>query len=413
MANRMPLNLGAPGGLQYGAGAVPQLPPGMRPSPKRVVLGEEDAPTRNPDATAMAAALGGTPTVESGSAWEAIAAALEGGIRGRAAWDERQVDLDERDRARDDRARTRKREEGADIARARALEAYMGAEGPDREQAMLGALAGGDRETAMSMALGGLNRDQARAEREAEAAAEAERFNRQNETTRRGQDLDYAAARARSSAGAAGAAGSASELSSRDAIRVGEAANSSTAAREGLGMLREFGALQRQERTGGITFSYPGSSDARRRMDQITRYLAPLQREPGSGSMSDPDREMYMRTVPNTGEAGTVNEAAIAAMEAVLQNRVDRAEFLDSYSAQNGSLQGVETMWNNYLSANPIFNEQTGLPRRNRPTWRQFMAGPAASLSADTRAPGRPNDVPAAEWGALTQQEQREYLEAQ
>lgn len=79
--------------IQYGGNAL-QL--GFQQAPPPIGAGEalkeEAPPAQRADYGAMAEALSGTPTIESGNALEAIMAALEGGIRGRAARDERSAE---------------------------------------------------------------------------------------------------------------------------------------------------------------------------------------------------------------------------------------------------------------------------------------------------------------------------------
>lgn len=197
ISSRRPIDLSGQG-LTYGV--LPQAPMSMRgPAPRRNMLGLDPspAPERRPDATAMAAALSGTPTVESGSGWEALAAALEGGIRGRAAWDDRRVELDERDREETER---KNRED----ARAAALEAFRtGEDDPAaQERAVISALEGRDNETALSMALSGLERRQeanappTRAQ-QMEWDRDESRFARDLELRREGQQLDYRASQNR------------------------------------------------------------------------------------------------------------------------------------------------------------------------------------------------------------------------
>lgn len=78
---RRTLNLGSPA-------TTIGRPPQSAPQSRADILGGDMPSSSNAAWVGRAAALEGTPTVESGNVLEALAAALEGGIRGRAAYGE-------------------------------------------------------------------------------------------------------------------------------------------------------------------------------------------------------------------------------------------------------------------------------------------------------------------------------------
>jgi hypothetical protein len=85
----MPINLGAPS-LQIGQrGRFPQLPPQLQ-QPGQPMPAQAEGPPSTARQYGMAEALSQTQPVESGTWGEAIAEALAGGLRGRAARSERE-----------------------------------------------------------------------------------------------------------------------------------------------------------------------------------------------------------------------------------------------------------------------------------------------------------------------------------
>lgn len=145
-----PLNLGGARTTLGWGGALPQLPANMRQTPKPSapeIQTPDDALAR---ALARSAGAANTPTVESGNVIEALAAALEGGLHGRAQYAQSMQEQGERTRAR-------KIEDGQRMAYSDALAAYQGADQSDPDaqtQALIGALRGDDPEAAIGLATG-------------------------------------------------------------------------------------------------------------------------------------------------------------------------------------------------------------------------------------------------------------------
>lgn len=366
--------------IQYGGNAL-QL--GFQQAPPPIGAGEalkeEAPPAQRADYGAMAEALSGTPTIESGNALEAIMAALEGGIRGRAARDERSAEELRSKNERADVLEATQAENRGAKAENEQVRAFIDTLPEDQRQA-----AWLDRGGAAAAAQAPISRsDQATLDLSRERLAQDQaQFNTQTATTRRGQDLDFAGRRPASV-----------ELNPREDARITAAITARDQATQTQNLAREWLTLNGRTATGpGEGVRNLGGLLSRdwQRLQQLNDMLTPAQREAGSGTMSDADREMYSRSTLNPGVSGAVNGPAALAMIEAAQNRIDYATFLDEYSS-GGSLQGSEQSWGEYLSRNPIYTND-GQVRENRPSFEEWlnlgapdMRGSASSNSDTSR----------------------------
>jgi hypothetical protein len=88
-------------------------------------------------------------------------------------------------------------------------------------------------------------------------------------------------------------------------------------------------------------------------MMSLTSRMAPMQRQPGSGSSSDKDVQMFKRAVPNTDYPGPTNTKIVSRLKEEADLKTRYAEFLDDYVAQNGTLVGAQSAWSKVQSAKP------------------------------------------------------------
>jgi hypothetical protein len=91
-------------------------------------------------------------------------------------------------------------------------------------------------------------------------------------------------------------------------------------------------------------------------MESITARLAPAMREPGSGSTSDFDGKQFERATVGVDKPKQANENIAKAVVARAQQAQEYADFRQTYLEQNGTLQGAERHWKEYVNANPIFD---------------------------------------------------------
>lgn len=211
--------------------------------------------------------------------------------------------------------------------------------------------------------------------------------------------------------------GGRARLTPQEQRRVGDASTAAESASSLRDYATEFRALNARVRTG------PGSgawglgqvfNQQRARMNQLsTQMLLSLNRPGFTSAVSDADREMLAKSVPNTDIDGRVNDTSVEAINQAARNVEDRASFLDQYSAR-GSLQGAEQIWREYRRMNPIFDRHGGL-RTNRPTFDQWiqMGAPDMSRGDQYLAPSsRDRAAPASALvrpsGQQSQRQQRE-----
>jgi hypothetical protein len=110
----------------------------------------------------------------------------------------------------------------------------------------------------------------------------------------------------------------------------------------------EFSALNKANRTGEI---YSGmlpqflQGAPEQRMTQILSKLAPSMRIEGSGTTSDRDIAMYIRSLPNIETKGSVNQAEIDSFNKDLARSKAKLQFLNEYYNTYGHLDGADTVW--------------------------------------------------------------------
>lgn len=92
-------------------------------------------------------------------------------------------------------------------------------------------------------------------------------------------------------------------------------------------------------------------------MNEISARLTPAQRQPGSGTTSDRDLALFQQAVPSRKNTNVTNSAILERARAEAVRRQQYADFLDSYAARNGSLNGAEK----------AFRSQVGLGTRDTP----------------------------------------------
>jgi hypothetical protein len=117
----------------------------------------------------------------------------------------------------------------------------------------------------------------------------------------------------------------------------------------------EFNALNTQNRTGEF---YSGmlpqflQGAPEQRMTSILSKLAPGMRIEGSGTTSDRDIAMYIRSLPNVETKGSVNQATIQSFNKDLARSKAKLQFLNEYYNTYGHLDGADTVWSKNYAKN-------------------------------------------------------------
>ncbi len=123
-------------------------------------------------------------------------------------------------------------------------------------------------------------------------------------------------------------------------------------------------------------------------MEQINNALAPLQRQAGSGAMSDKDLAVFQRSVVSPELAPEANRNYIAMVQASNSRASDYEMFLQEYRALYGpgSLADGQRLWRQYSSDQPLFNDD-GTVRQGVVPWREWFASGGQSQQQAQQLP--------------------------
>jgi hypothetical protein len=133
---------------------------------------------------------------------------------------------------------------------------------------------------------------------------------------------------------------------------------------EVLNQLEDFGELNRRSRTGAL---YEGSfasfmpeslrGSDEKVMQSITSDLAPKKRIAGSGTTSDKDIAMYLKSLPSIENTGDVNQQIRDNYRKQYEKANAKLQFMQNYFDQYGHLNGAEAIWqqqNKVVNKNPV-----------------------------------------------------------
>lgn len=132
---------------------------------------------------------------------------------------------------------------------------------------------------------------------------------------------------------------------------------------EVLNMLEDFGELNRKSRTGAL---YEGSLASfmpeslrgadEKVMQSITSDLAPKKRIVGSGTTTDKDIALYLKSLPSIENTGEVNQQIRENYRKQYEKANAKLQFMQGYFDQYGHLNGAEAIWqqqNKVVNQNP------------------------------------------------------------
>jgi len=184
------------------------------------------------------------------------------------------------------------------------------------------------------------------------------------------------------------------KLSSRDEGFINEARDAAMQAQSAARAADEFRGLNQQHDTGGFFRNFPvlggaimgveGSLvPARERMETLNNLMAPSMRIPGSGTTTQPDMELYKRSIPNRALSRETNNALVRNVKGNTELLNQYAEFLEAYAQRTGSTQGALAAWNKAKrqgavgvmartsplrpEGGPQYNPRTQAPRQSSP----------------------------------------------
>lgn len=174
------------------------------------------------------------------------------------------------------------------------------------------------------------------------------------------------------------------KLSAQEQAQLADLRNSANQMREMAGQAQQFDTLNRQAGTGPI-YKIPGVSEVASmfnprvaQMDALTARMAPAQRVPGSGTTSDRDLALFMKSVPSVDRPGEANAAIARDMQSSAKRREAYATFMDQYAKQNGTLMGAEEAYQTSLRATPAKKTGGPMPAPAKPaTAKRLVYDPA------------------------------------
>jgi hypothetical protein len=189
-------------------------------------------------------------------------------------------------------------------------------------------------------------------------------------------------------------------LQTQNEKRIEKSTEAADSAQKMLGLLGRFTNLNKTNETGGGI--YGGGlagwvrgvwDDEFKEMQSITAQITPTLRQPGSGSTSDFDAQMFMKGTVNVDNSKETNLAIAQGMEAALKNVVAKAEFEALYAQTYGHLNGADVSWRDYLNHNPIFDPASPGSYTANPNWKDWRTYFGKAPDTTTLPPPPPGAV--------------------
>lgn len=115
-----------------------------------------------------------------------------------------------------------------------------------------------------------------------------------------------------------------------------------------MDQLNAFGEYNKSSRTGAGYESWQpewtkGADE--KNMERITSELAPKKRIAGSGTTSDRDMALYIKSLPNISQPGEVNHANRLNYQAQLDNNTAKYSFFQDWINKYQTLDGADNYW--------------------------------------------------------------------
>lgn len=336
MAQINPINLGQPS-LTIGPQAQLnplQLAALAQQQAQKTAQAPPSMPSRDTNYSALAAALQGTPQVTGGTWGEAIADALAGGLRGRAAAQEQQS-ADKQQAAQNmwQQALQQRQEDqwNTQDKQQQRLSDWAQTQGPDAQIDPQAAYQAYEQQQALA------NQPLTPYQQQSLAQNQSQ-FAQSQATARRGQDLDAAAAMARLQ----NQGGGLTRLRGSDASQLTRIQQAGENARALQQYADQFEAANRNTGTGPagqFTQYFSGDMAA---MRQASSLMRGLMRPVGSGATSDYEQRLYAQGAPDPALPGPANQERIDNIRKLAALNNARQFFYENYADANGTLRGAE-----------------------------------------------------------------------
>ena len=140
-------------------------------------------------------------------------------------------------------------------------------------------------------------------------------------------------------------------------------------------------ALLNKMETGGLKGSAMNmapdwmlSSDAQE-FRSVQNQLIPQQRQAGSGTMSDADRDMYAKATISLTKDTSANKNILGIQKTVAENDLAYAQLKSMWVDQGGKTTEFDSMWRDYSNKNPIFTKGGDLNGNRADPYEWFSSG--------------------------------------
>lgn len=184
-----------------------------------------------------------------------------------------------------------------------------------------------------------------------------------------------------------GAGGKPAKLSVQELSELSKARTELAAARGLIPLMDEFVKINEKADTGGaytmVGPGLPGSETAARmlggdpvqRMMTITSRMTPAMRQGLPGAASDRDVALFQDATVGIGKSRKVNAQIRDMTKAMIIRSGDFLAFKEAYARANNTLLGAQEKWDEYVDANPLFEQSgEGLPKlRKVVPWRNVI----------------------------------------
>lgn len=140
-------------------------------------------------------------------------------------------------------------------------------------------------------------------------------------------------------------------------------------------------ALLNKMETGGLMGSAMNiapdwmlSSDAQE-FRSVQNQLIPQQRQAGSGTMSDADRDMYAKATISLTKDTQANKNILGIQKTVAENDIAYSQLKSMWVDQGGKTTEFDSMWRDYSNKNPIFTKDGDLNGNRADPYEWFSSG--------------------------------------
>ena len=126
--------------------------------------------------------------------------------------------------------------------------------------------------------------------------------------------------------------------------------------------------------------------------------------EKTKGAITDREMTWFREAVPNLSQRKDANKAISEVMQAGARRVQTRAQFFENWGRKNGSLEGAQEVWSDYMRDNPILEKDgDGIAVRQEGEWKSYLERkPASAYTPDAIMSLSVNEMEAAPIESMT-----------